>query len=176
VSLGFVVKALGSSVLDLFDTRLWDHIDPETGYPAPNYYPNEDGFVEATNFYNAGLAEWKLKVNKAAGIGKGHKSTVGKENLLEAYVTNTGNFDVDVQAFFEIRDAAGYWIATIPSNNASMPAGGTTKLSGTWTAGNPDYYYITAYSFYSAPPFVPTPTILDGFSRTLSLRVDMPVT
>ncbi len=171
VSLVFLVEAEGSCVLDLSNTRLWDHMEGE--YPAPTYYPNFDGLVEATSFYNAGLAEWKLKVNRAAGIGKGHKSTVGEENLLEAHVTNTGNFDVDVQVFFEIMDAAGFSVATIPSSIVTLPSGGLAILSGTWTADSPGYYYITAYAFNSAPPVVTTRTIADGFSRTLRLRVGL---
>jgi len=144
------------------------------GYPAATYYDSEDGLVDATNFFYAGLSNWKLKVNKAAGEGLGLKSAVGKENLLEAWVDNTGNFDVDVQVFFEIRDSVGACVAIIPSSIASLPAGESIKLSGTWTATRTGYYYFTAYSFYSAPPDVSTVTIPDGFSQTIRLRVGMP--
>jgi len=47
-SVRFKVKALGESVLDLSDTRLFDHL--EVGSPASTYYPNLDGF-----FYNEPL-------------------------------------------------------------------------------------------------------------------------
>jgi len=44
-TLNFRVKALGSCVLNLSDTRLFDHM--YLGYPNPTYYSNRDGF-----FYN----------------------------------------------------------------------------------------------------------------------------
>jgi len=164
MSLEFLVQAEGAAHLDLFNTRLWDHM--EAGYPAPTYYPNEDGLVDATSFFYAGLAGWKLKVNGKAGVGLGLKTTVGTENLLEAKFKNTGNFDAYVQAFFEIRDSAGYWIDTIPSSTVLLTAGGSTTLSATWTADGAGVYYITAYSFYGEL----APTIPDGFSRTLRIR------
>jgi len=45
LELSFKVLAQGSSLLNLFDTRLYDH--SEGGAPAPTFYPNNDGF-----FYN----------------------------------------------------------------------------------------------------------------------------
>ncbi len=45
VRLGFNVTGTGSSLIDLFDTRLWDHL--EGGSPAPTAYGNDDSF-----FYN----------------------------------------------------------------------------------------------------------------------------
>ncbi len=165
VNLEFIVQATGAAHLDLFDTRLWDHVD-DSGYPAPTYYPNEDGLVDATSFFYAGLAGWKLKINGKAGVGTGLKTTVGTANLLEAMFENAGNFDAIVQAFFEIRDSAGYWIATIPSGTASLTAGGTTTLSATWTATSAGVYYVTAYSFYGEL----APSIPNGFSRTLRIK------
>jgi len=171
VRLGFIVQAPGAAHLELFNTSLYDHLDA-SGYPAATYYDNEDGLVDATNFYYAGLDGWRLKVNGKAGKGLGIKTTVGTPNLLEAFINNTGTFDVQVKAFFEIRDAAGYWIATIGSAVATVSAGGTTVLSAYWTATGAGTYYITAYSLYSAPPIVITVTITDGFSRTLKLRAE----
>jgi len=166
---GFIVQAPGAVHLDLFSTSLFDHVD-SSGYPAPTSYDNEDALVDATNFYYAGLAGWRLKVNGKAGHGLGIKTTVGTPNLLEAFINNTGAFDVQVKAFFEIRDASGYWIATIGSAVAPVPAGETTVLSAYWTALGAGTYYVTAYSLYSAPPIVTTVTITDGFSRTLRLK------
>jgi len=166
--LGFVVEAAGAMRLNLFDTLLFDHM--WAGSPAPTEYPNEDAFVDATSFYHAGLAGWKLKVNGKSGVGLGLKTTVGTPNQLEAKFENTGNFDVDVQAFFEIRDSAGDVIATIPSDIVSLSSGGSTTLGETWAAGESGVYYITAYSFYSAPPLELYVTIADGFSRALRLK------
>jgi len=166
MSLEFIVQAEGAAHIDLFGTRLWDHI--EAGYPAPTNYSNEDCLVDATSFFYAGLVGWKLKVNGKAGVSKGEglKTTVGTANLLEALVNNTGTFDVYVQAFFEVRDSAGYWLATVSSIKVLLPSGGSVILSGTWTATGAGVYYITAYSLYGQL----TPNIQDGFSRTLRVK------
>lgn len=181
-NLGFIAQAEGSCVLDLFNTVLygeplvWDE-EKQAYYPTPQEYDATDVSITTTLAYACSLTEWKLKVNNAAGKGKGHKSTVNATNLLEAYVNNTGNFDIDVQAYFEVRDSAGYWVATVPSSIEPLPAGQSTILSATWTADTPGHYYITAYLFHSAPPLVPNPAypnlIPDGFSGTFRLRVDL---
>jgi hypothetical protein len=167
VSLTFLAQHSGAAFLDLKDTRLWDHI--ETGYPAATYYPDVDGLVDATNFFLAGLDGWKLKVNGNAGLGKGHglEAPVGQSNLLETYLTNTGTFAVYVRSFIEIRDSAGYWLATIPSSTVLLQPGESTTLSATWTAPGAGVYYVAAYSFFGEVG----PTIQDGFSRTLRLTV-----
>jgi len=164
--LTFLAQARGGATLNLFDTRLWDHI--EAGYPAATYYPDVDGLVDTTSFFFAGLDGWKLKVNGKAGVSEtgGLKTNVGEPNLLEANVKNSGDFDAYVQAFFEIRDSAGYWLATIPTGIVLLPSGDTVTLSATWTANGVGMYYITAYSFYGEL----SPTIQDGFSRTVRLR------
>jgi len=167
-SIIFTVHAEGAAHLNLFDTRLWDHLAGDPPYPAPTYYPNEDGLVDATSFFYAGLDGWKLKVNGKAGVGKGEglATTVGTANVLEAFVSNPGTFAVYVQAFFEIRDSTGYWLATVPSSTVLLPSGGSTTFSATWTAKGAGVYYITAYSLYG--PL--TPNIQDSFSRTLRLK------
>jgi len=164
--LTFLAQARGGATLDLFNTRLYDHI--EAGWPAATYYPDVDGLVDCSSFFFAGLDGWKLKVNGKAGVSQegGLKTNVGEPNLFEANVKNSGSFDAYVQAFFEIRDSAGYWLATIPSGIELLPSGASTTLSVTWTANGVGSYYITAYSFYGEL----TPTIQDGFSRTVRLR------
>ncbi len=165
--LTFLAKASGAAFLDLRDTRLWDHF--EAGYPAATSYPDVDGLVDATNFFFAGLTGWKLKVNGNAGLGKGHglEATVGVPNLLEAFINNTGNFAVKAQAFFEIRDSAGYWLATIPSSTMLLQPGESIIFSATWIAPGTGVYYVSAYSFFGEV----SPTIQGGFSRTLRLTV-----
>jgi len=148
LSLEFLVQARGGASLHLFDTRLWDHI--VEGYPAATYYPAVDGLVDTTDFFFAGLDGWKLKVNGKAGVSLegGLKTNVGEQNLLEANVKNSGSLDAYVQAFFEIRDSAGYWLATIPSDVVLLPSGQSTILSATWIANGAGMYYITAYSTF----------------------------
>lgn len=165
--LTFLAKASGAAFLDLHDTRLWDHMD--AGYPAATYYSDVDGLVDATNFFFAGLSGWKLKVNGNAGLGKGHglEATAGAPNLLETYVYNGGTFAANVQSFVEIRDSAGYWIATIPSSTVLLQPGESIVFSATWTAPGIGVYYISAYSYFGEV----SPTILGDFSRTLRLTV-----
>jgi len=164
--LTFLAQATGAAHLDLHDTRLWDHI--EATYPAATYYPDVDGLVDATNFFFAGLTGWKLKINGKAGLGKGVglEATVGEPNLLETYLYNPGTFAVYVQSFIEIRDSAGYWIATIPSSIVLLQPGESTIFGVTWTAQGAGVYYITAYSFFGEL----SPTIQDGFSRSMRLK------
>jgi len=161
-SLNFTVEAGGLCSLNLINTKLFDRL--WQGSPAPTTYPNVDGF-----FCNvaAGLTEWKLKVNNRAGIGGGHKSTVGTANLLEAYANNTGAYDVYVQAMFEIMDSAGDLVAMVPSDVVKLTPGESTILDGYWTASESGVYYITAYLLYGTMYQM----IPDGFSRTQSLRV-----
>lgn len=165
-SLTFLAQARGGAILDLFDTRLWDHMD--AGYPAATYYPDVDGLVDTSNFLFAGLDGWKLKVNGKAGVSVegGLKTNVGEPNLFEANLKNSGTFDAYARVFFEIRDSAGYWIATIPTDTTLLSPGDSIILSATWTATGVGTYYITAYSFFGEL----SPTIQGSFSRTLRLR------
>lgn len=158
----FSVDDLGASALDLVDTKLCNG-DVEL-------IPHEanDGFFCNTGVVGAELIDWKLKVNHAAGIGKGHKSTVGAANLLEAYVENTGTYDVNVKAYFVITDAAFTPVATVESNVALVSAGGTAIVGGTWTASEADVYLITAYLFYG--PYPAQIDLADGSSRTVILQ------
>jgi hypothetical protein len=163
--LTFLAQHSGAAFLSLHDTRLWDHI--EADYPAATYYADVDGLVDATDFFFAGLEGWGLKVNGNAGLGKGHglEAPVGEPNLLETYLSNTGTFAVNVQSFIEIRDSAGYWLATIPSSTVLLQPGESTILSATWTVPGAGVYYVTAYSFFGEV----SPTIQSGFSRTLRI-------
>lgn len=145
--------------------------DLDLGIPLMIYGRNmlTDGSVVLTNA-EAELYEWKLKVNGKAGVGIGHKSMVGAANTLEAWAINTGPADVLVRAMFEIKDAVGTVIAEVWSNVGFMPVGQTTIVSGSWTASFPGVFYVTAYLFYgTAFPIIP-----GGFSRTQTLRVDVP--
>lgn len=165
-SFGFLAQKRGDTIIDLSDTRLWDH--RVGGYPAYTYYDNFDGIVTVTSFYYAGLFGSKLKANGKAGVSEegGLRTTVGAENLLEAQVKNTGTFDVYVKVSIEIRDAAGYMVVNINCGTVLLPVGEAHTFSVTWIAGEPDIYRITAYSFYGEV----TPTIPGGFSRTLRLK------
>ena len=167
VTLSFLVMGEGSGDIDVFNTRLWDHM--EAGYPAPTDYNDVAVSVETSApFYDVDLAKWKLKVNGKAGIAGegGHRTTVGTPNLLEASVKNYGPRDCYVQVYFEIRDSAGVWIATVWSDIVGpLSSGERTTLSATWTAPHPRVYHITANLFYP---------VLDGFSRTVRLDAFWP--
>jgi len=157
------VDDLGATALDLCDTKLANG-DVEL-------IPHEanDGFFCNTGVVGAALILWKLKVNHAAGIGKGHKANVGEVNTLEAYVNNTGTYDVNVKAYFLITDAAFTPVATVESGIVLVPVGISTKVSATWTASEVDVYLITAYLFYG--PYPAQTDIEDGSSRTVILQV-----
>lgn len=167
-SLNFTVESGGACLLNLVNTKLFDHF--WQGSPAPTLYPNVDGlFSNVAVCLTASLTEWKLKVNHKAGIGAGlgHRSTVGTANLLEAYANNTGAYDAYVQVMFEIMDSAGELVTIVPSGTVKLTPGETIILEGHWTADESGVYYITAYLLYGAI----IDMIPDGFSRTVSLRV-----
>ena len=164
-TLVFLAEKEGDVFINLFDTSLADHFD-RWGYPESTYYPNIDGFPVTAGVAEAILEGWKLKVNGKAGYGI--KTTVDTDNTLEAYVSNIGTFDVDVQVFFDIRDGFFHPIvgSPIPSSVVTLGAGDSTILSVTWAADDADVYYITAYLFYTFYGAV-TP---NGFSRTLRVE------
>jgi len=60
-TLNFTVKSEGSTLLNLFGTRLWDHV--EAGYPASTPYPNYDSF-----FYNLPPPIHDIRISKVTPL------------------------------------------------------------------------------------------------------------
>jgi len=87
-SLGFKVKAQGSSILDLFDTRLWDYIWAST--PGATYYPNLDGFFFNARFHNIGLDDIAPDVLQVQG---------GAPLPIRVTVANKGNYTETSETF-----------------------------------------------------------------------------
>lgn len=81
-SLGFTVEAQGSCVLDLLDTRLYDHMSE--GYPAYTYYSNLDGF-----FYNVDVHD--IAVTNVVPFPT--EVTAGENVAINVTVKNDGIFD-----------------------------------------------------------------------------------
>jgi len=81
-SLGFTVKAQGSCILDLFNTRLWDHMSE--GYPAFTYYSSLDGF-----FYNVDVHD--IAVTNVVPFLT--EVNVGDNVAINVTVKNEGIFD-----------------------------------------------------------------------------------
>ncbi len=61
-TLNFTVKSTGSTLLDLFNTTLHDHID-DSGHPASSPYPNSDGF-----FYNTVPPIHDIRISKVKSL------------------------------------------------------------------------------------------------------------
>jgi len=95
--LGFRVKANGSTLINLFDTVLLDHI--EAGAPAPTVYSNNDSF-----FYNvnpshdiSGRARYITPLNTSVHVGEIAKinvtvlneGTVSESITLNVYANDT---------------------------------------------------------------------------------------
>lgn len=60
-TLNFTVTSTGSTLLNLFDTRLWDQIVGD--YPAPTVHPNEDCF-----FYNTPAPIHDIRISRATSL------------------------------------------------------------------------------------------------------------
>jgi len=60
-ALNFTVTAQGSTLLNLLDTLLWDHV--EAGYPAPTAHPNNDSF-----FYNLPPPIHDIRISKVTPL------------------------------------------------------------------------------------------------------------
>jgi len=95
--LGFKVKATGSTLIDLYDSSLLDHL--EAGAPAPTLYPNSDSF-----FYNvdtshdiSGRARYITAINASVHLGEVAKinvtvlneGTVTESITLNVYANTT---------------------------------------------------------------------------------------
>ena len=164
-TISFTVAGSGATVLALSDTKFSNDQMP------PEYIAHKaiSGLFSNVGAIQVALYDWELKVNNAAGIGKGHKSTVGVANDLKANVLNTG-IDVYVQVCFEVTDSAGALVDAPKSGIVLVPAGTTATPSATWTADKPGVYKITAYLSYGPSSLLPL--LPDGSSKTLTLRVD----
>jgi len=81
-SLGFKVKAQSSCILDLFDTRLWDHMSE--GYPAYTYYPSIDGFFYNVDIHDIAVTNIVLSATQA---------NAGDNVAMNVTVRNKGIFD-----------------------------------------------------------------------------------
>jgi len=94
MSLGFNVTALGSCVLDLFDTRLYDY--ELLGSPYFTYYPNLDGFFYNRDFPPNSLFH-DIAITSVTPSPTG--VTVGDNVTIDVTVTNEGNYTETSETF-----------------------------------------------------------------------------
>lgn len=144
---GFKVKALayGSTLLNLFETRLADHL--VGGYPAYTYYPNYDGF-----FYNVALPSHDIRITHITVLNASvHLDEVARINvtvLNEGTVTETFNIyvyaDIDPTV---IGDEITIFTASHSLNGAGNSEDRSFTFGVTWnTAGcSKVSYTISAY-------------------------------
>ena len=141
--LGFIVETTGSCVLNIYQTRLWDHL--EAGLPAHTYYPNLDCFFYNEAFHdisinNIGLNDTEMWVNSPESIA------------IDVTVKNEGNFtetfDVTVYADTEVYNTTvDWWIDEIIVGDeitvgtqtvTSLAQDATTTLNFTWDTSGID--------------------------------------
>jgi hypothetical protein len=163
-TLSFRVKALGSCVLNLSETRLWDHI--YLGYPGYTYYSNRDGF-----FYNQPIHDVAVTAITASPT----KVKAGELVTINVTVVNEGNYsetftvafyaDINASKYlyeyfsseyvFEIRSDRGRLIDVrddvgneiTVGTQAVTDLGTTTTLTLTWnTTGVEGNYTLSAGS------------------------------
>lgn len=144
--------------IDIIDITILDRYENEVPYDTPLSGAYIAG---ALSDLNVELSGWKFKVNGKAGVGLGHKSTVGKVNTFEVLVDNTGTIDVYVQAKFDIVSAMD--VDKVVSAIV-LPAGQSAVISATWTASVPGHYEIAGTVHYGP---------LGDFTRTQTLRIDV---
>jgi len=145
--LWFQVKALGSCVLDLSETRLWDYW--LQGAPAYTYYSNRDGFFYNQLYHDIGL---KSVTAQPTTVYIGGSASIDVTIKNEGNFTETGaTFNVTVYAdknpYEYIYDAIGRLIRTnvvvgdeivvgTKSVTSPLAIGASTTLTFTWnTAG-----------------------------------------
>jgi len=104
----FSVKAEGASVLNLFETRLWDYILGSS--PSFTYYPNLDGFFynreypTTSKFHNVTVDNVVRNVTEMwvnAPVNVGIEVTVGNDGN---YTENSSTFNVTVYADKKVYD------------------------------------------------------------------------
>jgi len=138
-TLAFNVAANGTSVLNLFDTSLNDHM--LAGYPSPTYYPNEDGFFYNEPFHN--IAITNVTRAQAAELVAINVTVTNKGNYSETSET----FNVTVYADTEVYEIT-YDVTDQPIKNTTvvgdevtvetktvtepLAVGATTTITFTW--------------------------------------------
>ncbi len=123
-SLGFKVKAQGSSILNLFDTRLWDHMSE--GYPAYTYYPSIDGFFYNVDIHDIGVTNIVLsRTDVAAGESVAINVSVRNEGIFDETFDCTLYADLDTSV---IADEIN--IGT--KNGIAIEKGASTTVTFTW--------------------------------------------
>ncbi len=147
-SLNFTVQAEGSTLLNLFETRLADHYEGDPAHPAYSSYPNNDGF-----FYNAATPIHDLRITDVtvlnASVRLGEVAGINVTVLNEGTVAET--FDLYVYA--DIYTVVIGDEITIPSTSHSLNGAGNSEdrsftYEVTWDTGgcSKDIYTISAYA------------------------------
>lgn len=146
-SLNFTVQAQGSTLLNLFKTRLADHLEGDPPLPAFTYYPNNDGF-----FYNVLPPIHDIRVTDVTVLNASvHLGEVAKINvtvLNEGTVTETSNLyvyaDIDPTVIGDEK--------TIGTTSRSLNGAGNSEARSftyevTWNTGgcSKASYTISAY-------------------------------
>jgi len=135
VSLGFFVTSTGSSVLNLYKTSLYDHI--EEGYPASTYYPNKDGFFSNVAVHDVAVTNVTTSLTEVIP---------GNSVSIDVTVKNEGNFtetfDLAVYADVTVYNMTVDWwpdevvvgdeITVGTQTGITLDVGVTTILSFTW--------------------------------------------
>ena len=139
-TLGFRVEAVGSSVLNLFDTWLGDYM--LMGSPHPTYYPNQDGFFSNTLFHNIAVTD--VTRARAAELVTINVTVTNEGNYTETSATFNVSVYADVTVYEPTYDPTLVKIIknttvvgdeivvgtkTIP---APLAIGATTTLTFTW--------------------------------------------
>ncbi len=153
-SLGFKVKAQGSSILNLFDTRLWDYVWAST--PEYTYYPNIDGFFFNDLFHNIALdnvAPDVLQVQGGAPLpirvtiaNKGNYTETSEDFNITVYADTIvyeyeyGVSDRIVRTTIVIGDEITIGTQTVTE---PLAPGATTILTFTWNTEGVAWGYYT---------------------------------
>jgi len=123
-TLNFTVKSTGSTLLNLFNTRLYDHL--EAGWPAATYYPDVDGF-----FYNMPQPIHDIRISMVTTL----PLTVMKGNPV----------NINVTVLNEGTETEPSVTLNVYANDTLI---GTTNLSlnGTGNAENRSYTYTVNWN------------------------------
>ena len=140
-NLGFNVTGEGSSVLNLFDTSLNDHL--VAGSPAPTYYPNTDGFFSNVDIHDIAITSVTASLTEAAELVAINVTVTNEGNYTETSETFNVTVYADITAYEYEYDATDQLIKTtivvgdeitVATQTVTEPLapGATTTLTFTW--------------------------------------------
>jgi len=143
-TLWFQVMATGSTVLNLFDTRLWDY--EWAGSAFYTYHPNVDGFFFNTLFHDVDInsvtaSPTVVEVNESVTINVtvtnegNYTETSGTFNVTVYADMNAYNYTYDINTGQLIRttiDVGNEEIVGTQTVSGPLAPGATTTLTFTW--------------------------------------------